>query len=109
VLARARPDDLMNPIWTTIKNTFTSISRVMKLEERVSLLEKKIDSLQAPMPNVREGIQYDKKWNFYRDAKTEECFCPTCLGNGKRIAVRLWESSLGWRWDCSNCKTEVAE
>ena len=99
----------MSAIWAAVKNVFGLISRVMKLEERVSVLEKKIDSLQAPQPDVRDGLQYNKNWNYHEDARTGECFCPTCLGNGKKIAVKVYDSGYGQRWDCSQCKAWGSE
>ncbi len=91
-------------MWNAIKDFFTLITRVMRLEDRVSAIEKKIEKIQTPLPNVRDGLNYNKKWNYYENASTGECFCSTCLGNGKRIAVKVQEYGQGLGWHCNNCK-----
>jgi hypothetical protein len=37
-----------------IKDFMALVSRVMKLEERVSSLEKKLELIQAPAPDVKQ-------------------------------------------------------
>jgi len=89
---------------TWLKNAVTIISRVMRLENRVTALESKISTLQAPPKDIKEGLIYDRVWNFYSDKATGENFCPACLGNGKKIPVYLKQGTSDKWWQCSNCK-----
>jgi hypothetical protein len=81
------------------------IGRVMRLEDRVSALEKKVDTLQAPSKDAREGLEYNKEMNLYHDKKTGENFCPTCLADNKKSAIQIENQSGGYRsWYCNRCK-----
>lgn len=98
--------DWLKSIGVWLRNIFTLISRVMKLEERVSSLENKMEIIQVPPKDIKEGLEYNKDWNYYENKTTGEYFCPACLGNGKRVAIRLDKKSSTEGWSCpnSNCK-----
>jgi len=89
-----------------LRDLFTLISRVMRLEERVSELEKKMGGVQEPSKNLRDGLEYNKKLNYYEDKSTGECFCPNCLGLGRKIPVVCGQYMLGYGWSCQVCKTD---
>jgi ribosomal protein L37AE/L43A len=87
-----------------IKSVVTVISRFMKLEDRVTILEEKVKALQVPSKDVREGLTYNKTFNVYEDKTTGESFCPTCIGNKKRIAVQIKNNYGAQYWSCGDCK-----
>jgi hypothetical protein len=90
-------------IWTGLMSIFTLISRVMKLEDRVSDLEKKVGMLQTPPRDIRQELEYVKEWNYYINNSTGECFCPNCLGHSKRITVVIEKFVSGPGWVCQTC------
>ena len=89
----------------SFKDFFSLISRVFRLEDRVSMLERKIENLQVPPKDVKEGLEYDKDLNVYFNRPTGEDFCPTCIGNNKRIAVQIKSNAGEKYWYCDNCKS----
>jgi hypothetical protein len=97
-------------LWITnlgggIKSALTIISRVMKLETRVTELEEKIKTLQMPPKDIREGLSYNRILNVYDDKVTGESFCSTCLGNKKRVAVQTKNNYGQQYWGCYDCKS----
>jgi hypothetical protein len=92
-----------------IKTIFTFIFRLIKLEDRVIVLEKEIKALQLPSKDVREELTYNKILNVYENKTTGESFCPTCLGNKKRIAVQIKNNYGEQHWNCGDCKSHGSD
>ncbi len=89
-----------------IKSTFTLISRVMKLEGRVTVIEEKIKALELPPKDLKDGLDYIKNIHLYQDKATGENFCPTCLGkDNKRVAIQIRTSGSEQYWNCAACNS----
>lgn len=88
-----------------IKDIFSVISRLIRLENRVSAVEKKVEKLQPPPKDLKVGLKYNKMLNLYLSETSGEHFCPTCLGNGKKIAIQIKSSGGEDYWYCDNCKS----
>ena len=95
--------------WDGIKSISGVISRIVGLENRVTVLEKKLSELQIPPADIKTGLEYNQKWNFYMNKVTGENFCGPCIGNGKKlpVVIKANESWEGWR--CNNCNTTQGE
>ena len=96
-------------MWGSIKPIFTIISRVMRLEDRVTTLEGRVVGLQMPEKDLKEGLLYNKVLNIYEDKTSGECFCPTCLGNKKRIAFQINNDNGHQYWTCYDCKSSGSD
>ena len=75
----------------------------MKLENRVTELEKIVTS-QSLSKDIREGLEYNRRWNYYMNKDTGENFCSACIGTGKKIPVAMYKDSSGEGWNCQHCK-----
>ena len=95
----------INNIRKGIKASVTIISRVVKLENRVTILEDKISKMEIPPKDINEELTYNRTLNVREDKGTGESFCPTCIGNGKRVAVQIKDTYGQKNWFCHNCKS----
>jgi uncharacterized protein with PIN domain len=76
--------------------------KIIKKSEYKALLKIKESSLDAE--KLKYGLEYNHQFGIYKDEKTGETFCPTCLTNNK-VRTHLIEEStdFGETYKCPVC------